>query len=115
LCQFGGAYGEGRRRGPAKRSRTWRPLLYAPQLCRNFPKRAAELNFIIWLQIGWLDATGKLPSLAANPDRPGRFARMVRECLQLVGASHADAVGLINELNKRRRIQCRPRPVSHQN
>jgi hypothetical protein len=103
LCRYGGSYGEGRRRPSGKRSRTWRPLLVAPQLRRNFPKRDAELNFIMWLQIGWLEATGNRPSLAANPDRRGPFARMVRECLELVGAKHADPVGLINELNERRR------------
>jgi hypothetical protein len=113
LCQYGGNYVEGRRRPSGKRTRTWRPLLYAPQPRRNFPKRDAELNFIMWLQIGWLEATGKRPSLAANPDRPGPFARMVRECLELVGASHADAVGLINELHRRRKIQ--RRLVRHQN
>jgi hypothetical protein len=103
LSQYGGEYIESRRRPSGKRSRTWRPLLYAPQLRRNFPKRDAELNFIMWLQIGWLEATGKRPSLAANPDRPGPFARTVRECLELVGAKHADPVGLINELNEHRR------------
>ena len=103
LCQFGGRYVEGRRRPSGKRSRTWRPYLVAPEPRRHVPKRDAELNFIMWLQIGWLEATGKRPSLAANPNRPGPFARMVRECLELVGASHADAVGLINELNERRR------------
>lgn|SRR5215831_89599 len=103
LCQYGGRHAEGRKRPSGKRSHTWRPLLCAPQPRRNFPKRDAELNFIMWLQIGWLEATGKRPSLAANPNRPGPFARMVRECLELVGASHADAVGLINELNERRR------------
>ena len=46
------------------------------------------------------------------PARPGPFAQIVGKCLELVGASHADAVGLINELN-RRRIQSRL--VSHQN
>jgi hypothetical protein len=112
ICQYGGKYDEGRRRPSGKRSRTWRPLLYAPQPRRNFPKRDAERDFVMWLQDAWCEATGKRPSLAANAERAGPFAQMVRKCLALVGAGHADAVGLINELN-RRRIQSRP--VRHQN
>jgi hypothetical protein len=107
LSQYGGEYMKSRRRPSGKRSRAWRPLLVGPQPRRNFPRRDAERNFIMWLQVAWLEATGKPPSLAANPARPGPFVRMVRKCLALVGAGHADAVGLINELN-RRRIQSRP-------
>jgi len=107
LCQYGGSYGEDRRRPSGRRSRTWRPLLVAPEPRRHVPKREAELNFIMWLQATWLESTGKCPSLAVNPKRPGPFARMAAECLRLVGASHADTVGLINALN-RRRIQRRP-------
>jgi hypothetical protein len=102
LCQYGGSYGAGRRRPSGKRSRTWQPLVHAPKRTRNFAKRDAELNFIIWLQTTWPESAGVLPSQAANPARPGPFARMMQECLKLVGACHADAVGLINELNKRR-------------
>jgi hypothetical protein len=107
LCQLGGCYVAGRRRPSGKRSRAWRPLLHAPKRVRNFAKRDAELNFIMWLGIAWLEATGELPSRAANAARPGPFARMVQNCLKLVGAGHANAVGLINELNRRRRIQIR--------
>jgi hypothetical protein len=114
LCQRGGEYGEGRRRPSGKRSRTWRPLLVAPKPRRNFPKRQAEYDFIMSLQLAWLEATGKPPSLAANAKRLSPFARMVRKSLELVGAGHADAVGLINELN-RRRIMMRTRTVTDQN
>ena len=102
LCQYGGSYATGRRRPSGKRSRTWRPLVHAPKRTRHFPKRDAELNFIMWLQAAWLESAGERPSLAANPERPGPFARMAAEILRLVGASHADPVGLINELNRRR-------------
>jgi hypothetical protein len=114
LCQYGGEYGEGRRRPSGKRSRTWQPRLVAPQPRRNFPRRDAERDFVMWLQLAWLEATGERPSLAANPERPGPFARMARKCLALVGAGHADVVGLINELNKRRR-KIQRWPVRHQN
>jgi hypothetical protein len=113
VCQYGGGYFEGRRRSSGKRSRRWRPLLVGPQPRRNFSRREAERNFIMWLQLAWLEATGERPSLAANPARLGPFARMARKCLEIVGASHADVVGLINELNRRRKIQ--RWAVRHQN
>jgi hypothetical protein len=113
LCQYGGRYVEGRRRPSGKRSKTWRVLLHAPEPSRSFPKRDAERDFVLWLELAWLEATGKPPSLAANAERLGPFARMVRKSLELVGAGHADAVGLINELNRRRKIQSRI--VRHQN
>jgi hypothetical protein len=113
LCQHGGKYGKGRLRSSGKRSRApWHPLLVGPEPRSHFPRRDAERNFIMWLQLAWLEATDEQPSLAADPDRPGPFTRMVAKCLQLVGAGHADAVGLINELN-RRRIQSHA--VRHQN
>jgi hypothetical protein len=110
LCQYGGRYSEGRRRPSGKLSRTWSPLLVetvvvASKPRKSSPRREAERDFVMWLQVAWLEATGKRPSLAANPKRPGPFARMAAECLRLVGAGHADAVGLINELNRRRIIQ----------
>jgi hypothetical protein len=114
LCQYGGGYVEGRRRPSGKRSKTWRVLLHAPKRSRNFPKRQAEYDFIMSLQLAWLEATGKPPSLAANAERLSPFARMVRKSLELVGADHADVAGLINELN-RRRIMMRTRPVIDQN
>jgi len=125
LCQHGGQYIEGRRRPSGKRSRTWRPLLVATKVHRNSPtrinlpaggrypqggRRDAERTFIIFLQMAWLEATGKRPSLAANPARPGPFVRMVRKCLEVVGAGHADAVGLINKLNRWRKEAERNRP-----
>jgi hypothetical protein len=111
LSQRGGAKVEDRLRGPDKRSCKWRPLLVGPKPRRHVPKRDAERNFIMWLQHAWLEATGKRPSRAANASRPGPFTLMVREALKLVGGGHADAVGLINELNRRRKIS----PVRHQN
>ena len=111
LSQRGGAMVKDRLRGPDKRSCKWRPLLVGPKPRRHVPKRDAERNFIMWLQHAWLKATGKCPSRAANARRPGPFTLMVREALKLVGGGHADAVGLINELNRRRKIS----PVRHQN
>ena len=79
------------------------PMLYAPKRSRHFPKRSAERNFVVNLRLAWLEAVGEPPPATVNPSRSDRpFANLVRDCLKLVGAPHADAVGLINELNKRR-------------
>ena len=105
LCRLGGVYGEGRKRKPGKRSRSWQPELHAPLTDPHPPKREAERIFTMNLQLAWLEAVGKAPSLAANVDRLGPFARMVRECLVLAGAVSTDASvgGYINALNRQRR------------
>jgi hypothetical protein len=111
LCQYGGHWVQSRKRPSGKRSWSWRPYLRAPKPQRHFPKREAELTFVMWLRIAWLEATGKEAPRTTDPRRPGPFARMVKECLKLVGAAHADAVGLINKLNQVQRAM-RSRPVT---
>src|SRR5262249_27006246 len=67
LCRFGGRLVEGRRRPTGKRSRpTFRPLLYAPEPRRNFPKRDPERDFVMWLSIAWREVTGSAPSRTAR-------------------------------------------------
>jgi hypothetical protein len=103
LCRIGCSYVQGRKRSPGRRSKTWQPLLLAPVPDKHPPKRAAELQFVMHLQLAWLEAVGKPPTATVNPSRPDRpFPNLVRECLELAGA-HADAVGLINELHRRRK------------
>jgi hypothetical protein len=111
LCCMGGRVVLGRRRSLGRRSRSWQPLLEAPERRRNFPKRQAEQHLVMLLQIDWLLATGTNPPVTADHRNPGPFARMVRECLRLVGASHADAVGLINELDRQRRGLTPPKAI----
>jgi hypothetical protein len=102
LLRIGGSYIEGRKRSSGERSKTWQPVLFAPIPKEHPPKREAELRFVMNLRLAWLEAVGKPPTATVNPSRPDRpFANLVRECLKLVGA-HADAVGLINELHRRR-------------
>ncbi len=103
LCRIGGGLVDGRMRPSGKRSRTWRALLYAPGPSPHFPRRRAELNFVMHLRLTWLHAVGNPPVATVNPSRSGRpFVNLARECLKLVGGAHADAVGLINELQRRR-------------
>ena len=94
ICRVGGRFVEG----------AWQPVLFAPVPSQHPPKREAERRFVMHLQSTWLEAVGKPPTATVNPSRSDRpFANLVRECLKLVGAPHADAVGLINELHQRRR------------
>jgi hypothetical protein len=103
LCLLGGRYADGRRRPSGRRSRpNWQPELYAPPPSRHFAKRAAEREFVTLLRFAWLEATGKQPARTARHDSPGPFARLVDECLRLVGAPYADAIELINDLHRRR-------------
>jgi hypothetical protein len=106
LCRIGGKEVEGRLRPSGRRSRSWEWALYAPLLSRNFPKRQSELDFVMHLQLAWLEAVGKKPPRSANANRLGPFGRMVKACLERVGAGSSDAsvAGHINELNRRRRV-----------
>jgi hypothetical protein len=104
-CRIGGQLVEGRRRSSGRRSSpTLRPNLYAPRARKNFPRREAERNFVERISIAWREATGKDPprtARRASAERElGPFARLVKECLRLVGASYADPVALINEVGK---------------
>ena len=102
FCSLGGAYVAGRMRRTGRQSTTWKPLLHAPAPIKHPPKREAERQFVMHLQLAWLEATEKSPTATVNPSQSDRpFANLVRECLRLVGAGHADAVGLINELHQR--------------
>jgi hypothetical protein len=110
LCRIGGAIIEGRMRPSGKRSKSWQSTIYGPKPCRNLPKRQAERDFVMHLQLAWAESVGMPPPRAANINRLGPFALMVQACLRRVGAGSSDGtvVGLINELNRRRR-QLHPR------
>jgi hypothetical protein len=117
LCQFGGRLVGDRSRGSEKRSPPdIRPYLRAPRPSRNFLKTEAERIFVIWLSVAWLEATGKRPAATARHADAGRkvgpFARLVHECLQLIGIKNADVVELINGLDRRRRDAKRKAPLS---
>jgi hypothetical protein len=108
ICRVGVRYVEGRRRSSGKRSKKLQPVLFAPLPNEHPPKREAERQFVMHLQSAWLEAVGKPPTATVNPSRSDRpFANLVRECLMLVGAPQADAVGLINKLQGRRRKERR--------
>ena len=109
LCRIGGRRVDGRRRSSGKRSSpSLRPNLYAPTASKNFLRREAERNFVERISIAWGKGTGKKPPRTARHADASRgigpFARLVRECLRLVGAGYADPVALINEVGKSAKI-----------
>lgn len=103
LCRVGGQRVEGRRRSQGKRSPPIvRPDFCAPTASKSFFRREAERNFVERISIAWCKSTGKKAPRTARRADAGRsigpFARLVRQCLRLVGASYADPVALINEV-----------------
>jgi hypothetical protein len=106
LCRFGGGRIEGRMRPSGKRSISWRWTIYGPTPSRNLPKRLAERDFVVHLQLAWVESVGRKPPQAANINRLGPFALMVLACFKRVGAGSSEAavVGHINELNRRRGV-----------
>jgi hypothetical protein len=77
-------------------------MLHAPELQQHPARRDAARNFVKWLRVAYLEATGEHPSFTANPERPGPFARMAQACLDEI-TKGADAVELLNELQQRRK------------
>jgi len=81
ICQHGGGYVLDRNRPSGRRSRPWRPLLMAPEMQEHPQIRRPERAFVMWLQLAWLDATGKMPPLTAHRAKPGPFARLAQAAL----------------------------------
>jgi hypothetical protein len=105
LCQFGGRWVQGRKRPnrpSGKRSYSLHWEFYVPKTRRNIERRRADLQFVMDLRFVWLEATGKNASWTAHHSYRGPFARLVCTCLGLLRA-RVDGIGLINELNRRRR------------
>lgn len=72
------------------------------------PKRQAEREFIMFLQVAYFNATGRKPPVTASKSGtgsgdavPGPFARFVQRCLDLLGPDKVDVVAQINELHRR--------------
>jgi hypothetical protein len=116
LCRMGARWKEGRRRHGGKRSMTKVSVLHAPALQQHPARHEAQLNFAMWVQVAYCEATGMLPTFTAHPDTALRplsgFPKMLQICLNKLGAG-ANAVELLNELHRRRK-QMRDR-LSHQN
>jgi hypothetical protein len=114
LCRIGACWQEGRRRPGGKQSMTMLSVLHAPMLQQHPARREAQLNFVMWLRLAYLEATGTPPPPTAHAGRPSPFAKMVQVCLDKLQAG-ANAVEMLNELHQRRNeIELRQR-LSRQN
>jgi hypothetical protein len=102
LCRIGAGWREGRRRPGGQRSMTMVSVLHAPPLQQHPARREAQLNFVMWLQVAYVEATGEPPSPTAHPRRPTPFAKMAQVCLDKLQAG-ANAVEMINGLQRRRK------------
>ncbi len=112
LCTPGGG-----NRPIGNRSRT-EPLLAGPRLwienkdqtysvrqMQQRPERQhAERVFLTWLRLAWWDATGKPPPSTVNPHRPGTFASIVVDCLEIVSPS-TNAIKLIQRYARERQCE----------
>jgi hypothetical protein len=88
---------------PGRGSRlVWHPRLIASPPQRHVPKRAAESNFILMLQLAYLSATGHAPAFTARHNALGRFPLFAIACLKLIAGSAPNTIEIINELQRRR-------------
>jgi hypothetical protein len=92
----------GRREGLTAKARAKHPELRSP-------KRQPERDFIMFLQVDFLIATGRNPPRTARKyggrdrtPRPSPFVEMVQKCLELLGVEKVDVIEQINKLQKRR-------------
>ena len=76
---------------------------HAAEPSRREPRREAERNFVMWLQIAVAETTETVPTLTARYGKLGPFARMVQMCLRKAGAKYAEVAQLLNDLNRARR------------
>jgi hypothetical protein len=74
-----------------------------PEMQEHPQIRRPERVFVMWLQLAWFDATGKMPPLTAHRAKPGPFARLAQAALARLGVPHANAVELINDLDRIRK------------
>ena len=113
LCRIGAYWQKGRRRTGGKRSMTMVSVLHAPSLEQHPARLEAQLYFMMMLRAAVAEATGIPPLPTAHPGRPTPFAKMAQVCLNKLQAG-ANAVELINELQKRRK-EMESRRLSRQN
>ena len=79
------------------------------------PKRQAERDFIMFLQVDYLNAinaTGRRPPVTARKYeqfdqtlKPSPFVQMVQKCFELLCAEKVDVIEQINKLQSRRSAQ----------
>jgi hypothetical protein len=100
FLSIGGSIVEGRKRLGGKRSRSFKPLLRIPANMKSGRQRGqAERDFVRWLSLTYMEATGKPPPKTVNYNEAirGPFSRFVHRCFELLGAPSGSVTELINE------------------
>ena len=76
------------------------------------PKRQAERDFIMFLQVDYRNTTGRRPPVTARKYeqsdqtlKPSPFVQMVQKCFDLLGAEKVNVIEQINKLQSRRSAQ----------
>jgi hypothetical protein len=113
ILSWGGRVVPGRKRPGGRRSRSCiKPLLRLPErIERGRPRGEAERDFVQWLALDYLVATGRSPPRTAhyNIDIRGPFPRFVHRCFELVGAPTGNVTRLLNQYGAARRRGARRR------
>jgi hypothetical protein len=120
ILSYGGRVVEGRKRSGGRRSRSFKPLLKLPeQSKRGRPRGEAERQFVQWLALDYVVATGRPPPRTAHykMDIRGPFPDFVHRCFELVGAPTGNVTRLLNQYGAARRrdkkrLRAADRPVS---
>src|SRR5262245_4102882 len=101
ILSWGGRVVDGRKRPDGRRSRSFKPRLRLPpqQIKPGRPRGEAEREFVQWLAVAYVEATGRSPPRTAhhNIDIRGPFPRFVHRCFELVGAPTGNVTRLLNQ------------------
>jgi hypothetical protein len=111
VLTYGGGTVAGRKRAGGQRSRSFKPRLRVPtKVERGRPRGEAKREFLQWLAIAYLEATGQPPPYTANYSRDirGPFSRFVHRCFELIGEPTGNITRLINEFGADRREAATP-------
>ena len=106
ILSYGGRVVAGRKRSGGRRSRSFKPLLRLPERIESGrPRGEAERNFVQWLAVAYVEATGRSPPRTANYKIAirGPFPRFVHQCFELVGAPTGNVTRLLNQYGAVRR------------
>jgi len=107
ILSWGGTVVPGRKRPGGRRSRSFiKPRLRLPEpIERGRPPGEAEREFVQWLALDYVEATGRSPPRTAHYDIDirGPFVRFVHRCFELVGAPTGNVTRLLNQYGAARR------------
>jgi integrase len=105
ILSYGGGW-VGRKRPGGRRSWSFKPWLRAPETIQpGRPGALAEREFVQWLAVAYVEATGRSPPRTAHFESSirGPFPNFVHQCFELIGAPTGNVTRLLNEYGELRR------------